>query len=89
MNQSGWNTGEKKIRGRGDFRITPEKCEKTQKNLDARKTGLGECIKNTGGRRAAWALGYHVPVRDTTAKTWGNGTEPTKGRRHSYSEKKN
>jgi len=57
MNQSGWNTGEKKIRGRGDFRITPEKCEKAQKNLDARKTGLEERIKNTGGRRAGWALG--------------------------------
>jgi hypothetical protein len=25
VNQSGWNTGENKVRGRGDFRITSEK----------------------------------------------------------------
>jgi hypothetical protein len=69
MNPSGWNTGENKIRGRGDFRITPEKCEDAQKDLDARKTGLEEGIENTGGRRAGWALGYHLPVRDIATKS--------------------
>jgi hypothetical protein len=88
MNQSGWNTAENKIRGRGDFRITPEKYEEAQKDLDARKTRLGEGIKNTGGRKASWALGYQVPVRDIAAKTWREGAEPPKARRHSYSGKK-
>jgi len=88
MNQSGWNTRENKRRGRGDFRITPEKCEEAQKELYARKTGLGEGIKNSGGRRAGWAPGYQVPVRDIAAKTWGKGPEPPNGRRQSYSDKK-
>ena len=82
MNQSGWNAGENTIRGRGDFRITPENVKRP------RKTGLGEGIKNTGRRRAGWALGYQVPVRHIVAKTWGEGTELPKGRRHSYSGKR-
>jgi hypothetical protein len=68
MNQSGWNTRENKRRERGEFRITPEKCEEAQKDLDARKTGLGKGTRNNGGRRAGWALRYQVPVRDIAAK---------------------
>jgi hypothetical protein len=83
MNKSGWNMRENKRRGRGDFRITPEKCEEAQEDLDARKMGLGEGIKNIGGRSAGWALEYQVPVGDIAAKTWGKGPEPPNRRRQS------
>jgi hypothetical protein len=84
MNLSGWNTRENERRGRGDFRITPGKCEEAQKDLDARKTGLGEGIKTLEEEEPAGHPG--ITCRCMTLPLRRGKRDQS---RQSYSDKKN
>ena len=91
---SDWFTGNEPVRvehgGKEDKRSgrlqdNTGKMWKGPEKFRRKKDGVGGAYKEHWRKESRLGTGYHVSVCDTTTKTWGNGTEPPKGRCHIYS----